>query len=139
MNVSNDNARHRVAVLGASPKADRYSNLAIRSLVDHGYTTIPVHPAYEEIEGLPVAARLEAIQDHVDTLTVYVGPRNVFPLIDSIVALRPGRVILNPGTESPELKVRLREAGIPYLEACTLVMLSTGRFATHTDLGAAVR
>lgn len=133
MNAPKDNAHHLVAVLGASLKPDRYSNLAIRSLVEHGYTAIPIHPAHEEIEGLPVASRLESIEDHVDTLTVYVGPRNLFPLIDEIVALRPGRVILNPGTESPELKERLREADIPYLEACTLVMLSTGRFGTNVD------
>ncbi len=128
MNEMSSNAGHRVAVLGASPKPNRYSNLAIRSLRGHGYTVIPVHPAHEEIEGIPVIPRLGLIREHIDTLTVYIGPRNIIHLIDEIVALRPGRVILNPGTESRELELRLREADIAYLEACTLVMLSTGQF-----------
>ena len=131
MNVTRNGAEHRVAVLGASPKPDRYSNLAVRTLQEHGYTVIPVHPAHDEIEGLQVAPRIGSIPGHVDTLTVYVGPRNVEPLIEEIVALRPGRVIFNPGAESPALERRLQEEGIPYLEACTLVMLSTGQFATR--------
>ena len=91
---------------------------------------VPVHPAHEEIEGLQVAGKLGSIRGHVDTLTVYIGPRNISHLIDEIVALRPGRVILNPGTESPELKRRLLEAGIAFREACTLVLLSTDQFST---------
>ena len=131
MSTTINHSEHRVAVLGASPKADRYSNMAIRSLVRHGYEVIPIHPAHEKIEGLTVAPRLGSIQGYIDTLTVYVGPRNLLPLIEAIVELRPGRVILNPGTESPELKHRLRETGIHFLEACTLVMLSSGQFLTR--------
>jgi hypothetical protein len=42
--------------------------------------------------------------------------------------MKPGRVIFNPGTENPELMEMLDAAGIPYLEACTLVMLRAGQF-----------
>jgi hypothetical protein len=48
--------------------------------------------------------------------------------MEKIVALKPGRVIFNPGTETAELQHRLDEAGIPWLSACTLVMLQTGQF-----------
>jgi len=50
------------------------------------------------------------------------------PLIPEIVALSPKRVILNPGTESPELMKALTDASIPFIEGCTLVMLATGQF-----------
>jgi hypothetical protein len=49
-------------------------------------------------------------------------------LQEAILALKPGRVILNPGTESPDLEQALSDAGIPWLHACTLVMLRTGQF-----------
>ncbi len=39
------------------------------------------------------------------------------------------RVIFNPGAENPELAERLRQHGKEVLEACTLVLLSTGQFA----------
>ena len=59
---------------------------------------------------------------------MYIGPRHIGPLIGDIVAARPRRVILNPGTESAELERTLDRRGIPWLEACTLVLLATGQF-----------
>ena len=48
--------------------------------------------------------------------------------LEDLIAARPRRVILNPGTESEPLERALDEHGIPYLEACTLVLLATGQF-----------
>ncbi|MBN2509376.1 MAG: CoA-binding protein [Spirochaetales bacterium] len=120
--------KQRVAVLGASKNKERYSYKAFSMLKEHGHDPIPVHPVLKELEGVPVAPGLEAIHGPVDTLTVYVGPKHITAEIPKIVALRPGRVILNPGTESPELEQALDAAGIPYMEACTLVLLSTAQF-----------
>ena len=116
-------ADHHVVVLGASPKSDRYSNRAVRLLRAEGYRVTPVHPSASQIEGLAVVHDLEQIRDPVHTLTLYVAP-----LIDALIGLRPGRVVLNPGTEGEELERRLDAAGIPWLYACTLVMLRTGTF-----------
>ena len=119
---------HQVAVLGASIKPQRYANRAVRALKQHGFRVVPVTPAHDEVEGLPAASSLAAVRGPLDTLTVYIGPRHIGPLIDDIVAVRPRRVILNPGTESEELERTLERHGIPYLEACTLVLLATGQF-----------
>lgn len=117
-----------VTVLGASPKADRYSNKAVLLLKDKQYKVIPVNPAHEEIEGIKAVRQLEDISTPVDTLTIYLGPKHILPLIPAIIELNPGRVILNPGTESTELMEALDKAQIPYLQACTLVMLNTNQF-----------
>ncbi len=117
-----------VAVLGASPKKERYSNKAIQMLRSHGHRVIPVNPGHKKIDGLPVVGRLTDIPQPVDTVTVYVGPDHIGPLIPDIVKLKPARVILNPGAESDELVKALNRAKIPHLEACTLVLLSTGQF-----------
>ncbi len=119
---------HSVVVLGASPKPSRYSHLAVQLLKSMGYRVLPVHPRAGEIDGIPVRASLDTLSEPVDTMTLYVGPQRSRPLIDAIVAARPGRVIFNPGTESPELEQRLEETGIPFLRGCTLVMLKTGTF-----------
>ena len=116
------------AVLGASPTPERYAHKAILSLRRHGHEVIPVHPIHKDIDGLKTASSLDDITRSIDTLTVYVGPKNVHGLIPSIVKAHPKRVILNPGAESAELEAALAEAGIPCLHACTLVMLSTGQF-----------
>jgi predicted CoA-binding protein len=94
----------------------------------HGYRVVPVHPKVAQIRGLPVVHTLRAIHDTVHTLTLYVGPERSRPLLDDIVRLDPGRVIFNPGTESPELEQRLRDHRIACIHGCTLVMLRTGQF-----------
>lgn len=123
-----NNSDHHVAVLGASPKPARYANQCIRLLKQHGYRVTPVHPKFESIEDLAVSPSLDAIARPVDTLTLYVGPRLLEPQADAIVALKPGRVIFNPGTESGVVRARLDGAGIRWFEACTLVLLRTNQF-----------
>ena len=122
-------AKHHVVVLGATAKPARYANQAIRLLRNKGYIHItPVHPKLAESEGLAVTHRLSDIQEPVDTLTLYVGPARLEPMTTDIVNLKPARVIFNPGTESTRLQQALDQAGIPWEEACTLVLLRTGQF-----------
>lgn len=117
-----------VVVLGASAKPNRFSYRALKLLQQHGHNVIPIHPTLEKIDGVSVTATIDQIDEAVDTLTVYVNSTVSANLGDKIVALKPGRVIFNPGAESPELRKALKASSIPYQEACTLVMLNTGRF-----------
>ncbi len=117
-----------VVVLGASDKPDRYSNRAVRLLLKHGYTVIPVHPTLATVEGLPVMPDLPAVSGVVDTLTVYVSPAIGETLLKDMLALDPRRVVFNPGSEAPVLFPALRSAGIEVVENCTLVMLNLGAF-----------
>lgn len=119
----------KTAVLGASPKPDRYSNKAIRMLVEHDHEVVPVHPVYKEIEGLTVTAALEDLApESIDTLTMYVNADRSSELADAIVNLQPRRVVFNPGSENPELAQQLAGKGIEVEAACTLVLLRTGAF-----------
>ncbi|HEX6591697.1 MAG TPA: CoA-binding protein, partial [Moraxellaceae bacterium] len=70
-----------VAVLGASPKPERYSNKAIRMLQEYGHKVIPVNPAQKEIEGLSVVSSVNALPREVDTVTMYVSPAHSDPLL----------------------------------------------------------
>lgn len=117
-----------IVVLGASPKPTRYSYQAVKLLDDHGYNVIPVHPKVSRIDRVPVVTDLGAVQGPVHTLTMYVGAARSKAMIDDIVDLAPGRVILNPGTESRDLELALKDARIPHEHACTLVLLRTGQF-----------
>ena len=117
-----------VAILGASNNPERYSYKALKMLAEYGYKTIPVHPQLKDIDGVEVKNSLMDIGEEIYTLTLYVGPEKVVPLIPEILKLKPQRVILNPGTESKELEEALKKASIPYAEACTLVLLKTGQF-----------
>jgi len=119
---------HHVAVLGATPKPERFANKAIKLLLQHGYTVLPVHPKLSTIEGLDVTASMTDISEAIDTLTLYVGPARLATMIDEVIALKPGRVIFNPGTEFKPLQEALDEANIPWQEDCTLILLNNDRF-----------
>jgi predicted CoA-binding protein len=115
-------------VLGASDKADRYSYKAVKLLEEQGHKVIPVHPTLKNIEGLAVTNNLSAIKEQVDTLTLYVGAAASSTMQAEILALKPKRIIMNPGAENPELAKAAHAQGLEVLEACTLVMLKTGQF-----------
>jgi len=88
------------AVIGASPKPDRYSNKAIRMLTEYGHTPIPVAPNHETIEGLPVYPSLDLIPEKIDTVTIYLGPARQGSIVNDIIAIAPKRVIFNPDMHS---------------------------------------
>lgn len=121
-------AKRNVAVLGASPKPDRYSNQALRLLAKLDYRPLPVNPAFPEIEGMTCFPNLAAIEEAVHTVTLYLRESRSTPMIDDILAAKPQRIIMNPGAENEELAAAASSAGIEVVEACTLVMLRTGLF-----------
>lgn len=120
--------KRNVAVLGASPKPDRYSNQALRMLAQYEYRTFPVNPGFPEIDGRKCYPSLTAISDPLHTVTLYLGAARSTPLIDQILAAKPERIILNPGAENDEITEAASSLGIEVVEGCTLVMLRAGLF-----------
>ncbi len=117
-----------VAVIGASDKPQRYSYQAVMLLKDAGHRVYPVHRRVKSIEGIAVFSSLEDIGDPLDTVTLYVNAAVSSGMAESILAKEPRRIIFNPGAENLDLQELARQHGIETLNACTLVMLKTGRF-----------
>lgn len=122
------NMKETVAILGASDDPSRYAHMAFQRLRQHGHKPIPVNPNLKEVEGVPVVRTLTEIKEPVHTLTMYVNPKISSTLQQEILALKPRRVIFNPGSENPALAEELRKAGVGVEEACTLVLLGTNQF-----------
>jgi hypothetical protein len=61
-------------------------------------------------------------------VTLYLNPLNQKEYYDYIVSLKPKRIIFNPGTENEELYQIAKKNNIQTMEACTLVLLSTGQY-----------
>ena len=117
----------KTLVLGATPNPGRYANLASSRLVSNGHPIVNVGLKKGEAGGVPIE-RPETIHKDIDTITLYVGPRNQPALYDYILKTSPKRIIFNPGAENPELEKMAQEKGIETIEACTLVMLSIGNY-----------
>jgi predicted CoA-binding protein len=120
-------ANKKTLVLGATPDESRYAYLASNKLVRFGHPIINVGIKTGEVAGVAIE-KPEEIHHDVDTLTLYIGVRNQPALYNYILDTKPKRIIFNPGTENPELEQLAAEKGIETIEACTLVMLSTGQY-----------
>ena len=119
---------HRVLLIGASSKSERYAHKAQLLLTEHGHEVVPVNPSETEILGVQTVANVSEASGTIDTVSVYVRPQVLSAMTDDIVRLSPKRVILNPGTEDAAIKEKFLAAGIEVVEGCTLVMLKTGQF-----------
>ncbi len=120
----------KTVVIGATDNPDRYAYKATIALQGKRHEVVPVGIHDGEINGLKIVnlkTDKETI-DGVDTVTLYVGPKNQPFWYDYIIGLKPQRVIFNPGTENPEFEEKLKSNNIEPVEACTLVMLSVGNY-----------
>jgi uncharacterized protein len=114
-------------VLGASTNPSRYSNMAMLRLQQHGHNVYAVGIRDGEVAGIEIKKQWPKNQE-IDTITLYMNPELQKLYYDQIISQQPRRIIFNPGTENSELEALAREKGIETIEACTLVMLSTGQF-----------
>lgn len=117
----------KTLVIGASENPERYSNKAIRSLLSHNHPVVALGLKKGSVEGVSFHTEKEQFEN-IDTVTMYIGPRNQPEYYSYIIGLKPRRVIFNPGTENPEFIAQLKSAGIYPEIACTLVLLATEQY-----------
>ena len=117
----------KTLVLGASDNPARYSYLAINRLVKTGHPVVAVGRKTTSVAGVEIDKEKKHFEN-VDTVTLYLNPFNQREYYDYIVSLKPRRIIFNPGTENPELYDLAKKNSIQTMEACTLVLLSTGQY-----------
>jgi predicted CoA-binding protein len=116
------NGKSKVAVLGASDKEDRYSNLLIKRLTAKGHKVFPINPILTTIDGLPVYRDLSGLPGGIDVLSVYLNAGRSDAIAEAILACGIPRIIFNPGSENPALAARLQAKGFQVEEACSLVL-----------------
>jgi predicted CoA-binding protein len=119
--------KNMTLVLGASENPARYSYLAMKRLAARGHKVLAIGKKAGKVDEVEIQAE-QVPTDEVDTVTLYLNPTHQKPYYDYIMSLKPRRIIFNPGTENDELERMAAKEGIDTMEACTLVMLSTGQY-----------
>ena len=117
----------KTLVLGASANPARYSYLAINSLRKHQHPVAAIGLKEGRVLDVDITTKKESL-DTVDTITLYLNANHQKEYYDYILSLHPKRIIFNPGAENEELYDLAKKNGIQPLEACTLVLLSTGQY-----------
>jgi|SRR5690606_14075227 predicted CoA-binding protein len=117
----------KTLILGASENPSRYSYLALKKLRASGIPVVAIGKKEGRVEDVEITKQKLSLEG-IDTVTLYLNPQHQKEYYEYIISLKPKRIIFNPGTENPELEKLARENNIQPLEACTLVMLSTGQY-----------
>jgi len=121
------NENKKTLVLGASDNPSRYSYLAVNRLRSHGHSVVAIGKKNSIVAGVPIEKEKKDWKN-VDTVTLYLNPTHQQQYYDYILSLKPKRIIFNPGAENDELAELAVKNGIKPIEACTLVLLSTGQY-----------
>lgn len=120
-------SKKKTLVLGASDNPERYSYLAVNRLRSQGHPVEGIGKGIMKVADVSIDNEKKPIQD-IDTVTLYLNPSRQKEYYDYILSLHPKRLIFNPGAENRELYDLAQAHGIQPVEACTLVLLSTGQF-----------
>ena len=118
----------KTLVVGASLKEDRASNTAVHLLRKYGHEVIAYGREEGSIRDVSIESNFPQQIEGLDTVTMYLGAPAQKNFYEQILALKPQRIIFNPGTENLEFEKLAQEQGIKTEEACTLVLLSTGQY-----------
>ena len=114
-------------VIGASTNPNRYSNIAIKRLVDKEVNVAALGLRKGTVLGVVIDDEKKEYKN-IDTVTLYLNPKRQEQYYNYIIGLKPRRVIFNPGTENMEFVALLQENNIESEIACTLVLLSTNQY-----------
>ncbi|NOR74995.1 MAG: CoA-binding protein [Draconibacterium sp.] len=117
----------RTLVIGASMNPARYSYMAIHSLQKHGNDVVALAKRTGQVADIAIQTEFPK-SENIHTVSLYIGKQRQPEYYNYLLELNPKRVIFNPGAENHDLEKLLETNGVETLEACTLVMLSTGQY-----------
>ncbi len=117
----------KTLIIGATPNTHRYAYRAAHMLTAKGHNIVNIGIKQGEVAGVKIEGADKPYAD-IDTITLYIGSDLQEAYYDYILETMPKRVIFNPGTENLALEKMLAQHGIAAIEACTLVLLSTGQY-----------
>ena len=125
----------RVALIGATTNTTRYAYFAAELFNQYGVDFVPLGIKSGDVFGNEILniRSFPEIGD-VDTITLYLGPKNQPEYYDYMLSLNPKRIVFNPGTENMELVNLAEKYRIVTQEACTLVMLRLGNFEQYKPI-----
>jgi hypothetical protein len=115
-------------VLGASPKPERYSFKAVKTLQSKNIPVIAIGKREYDQDDLKISKDIPGDIGPVHTVTLYLNAKNQEEYYDYIIALNPKRIIFNPGTTNIEFEEKLRTKNIEVVSDCMLAMLTCGQF-----------
>jgi uncharacterized protein len=119
--------KKKTLVLGASDNPSRYGFLAVQKLRKYEHPVVAIGRKNTKVADVQIEKDTKPFTD-INTITLYLNPLHQQEYYNYILSLKPERIIFNPGSENEELAELAKKNNIRTMEACTLVLLSTGQY-----------
>lgn len=117
-------AGRRIAVVGATPRREKYGNKVLRCLRGAGYEAIPVHPVEARVEGLVAYRDVTDIPGTLDGASFIIPPAAAPGVLEALHRRGVRRVWFQPGSESEANLAWCAAQGMEAIhQACVLVVL----------------
>ncbi|MEQ1786225.1 MAG: CoA-binding protein [Acidimicrobiales bacterium] len=122
-------AEPRITVVGASDAKGSFGGTVYRSLRDHGYDVVAVHPTAATVAGDPCYPDLAHVHGPIRAVLVMVNATAALDVVDACIAREVDQVWLfrglgGDGAVSDDAVRRLREHGVSVVAgACPLMFL----------------
>jgi predicted CoA-binding protein len=101
-----------IAVVGLSANWYRPSYFAAKYMLDHGYTVIPVNPAYPEVLGQKCYSSLREVPLKVDMVDCFRRAEEIPALVDEAIAIGARVLWMQLGVVNPEAAEMAEAAGL---------------------------
>lgn len=118
----------KTLVIGASSKPGRISREAILKLREGGHEVLAIGLQEDKVGDVSIQTGHPLNMDNLHTITLYLNQDRQIDYYDYLMALKPKRILFNPGTENPVLEKLAHQNNIETEQACTLVLLSLGAY-----------
>lgn len=109
------------AVVGVSHDPAKYGHEIFETLLAKGYRVLPVNPKYEQVDGHPCYASLEALPEKPDVVVTVVPPAVTEKAVETAARLGVGTVWMPPGAWSDRAVELCEQNGITEIHDVCLV------------------
>ncbi len=101
-----------IAVVGLSANWYRPSYFAAKYMHDHGYTVIPVNPAYPEVLGQKCYPSLRDVPQQVDIVDCFRRSEDIPAIADEAIGIGARVLWMQIGVINPEAVAKAEAAGL---------------------------
>ena len=101
-----------IALVGLSANWYRPSFFAAKYMMEHGYTIIPVNPAYKEVLGQKCYASLREIPTKVDIVDCFRKTVEIMPIAEDAIAIGAKVLWQQLGVRNEEAARKAEAAGL---------------------------
>lgn len=113
------------AVVGATPRREKFGYRIFRRLLDNGKTVYPIHPVADTIDGVKCYRSVEELPEVPQVVNLVVGPDAGEKVIRACARIGVPTVWLQPGADDESVIRQAKESGINVICDCVLIRFLT--------------